>query len=135
MRETESQNRPLPGAVAFGATVGVLHGAAAGLVCCWLAQAETYYLPAAAVGATIGGMIGALVGALRGKERNGKIDPDVGMWSGVCCGMIPAILIFVAIGVGFGKPGIGAMFICPMVALLTGGICDRIYESRLRNEN
>jgi hypothetical protein len=130
--ESDVENRPMPGAVAYGAFVGLLHGAAAGIVCCWLAQQMDYCLPVAAIGAAIGAIIGCTIGHYRRHARNGNFDPDIGMWTAIGCGLIPAILIFVCIGVGFGRQGIGAMFVCPMVALLTGGVCDRIYEALLR---
>jgi len=130
--ESDSELRQLPGAIAFGTFVGLVHGALAGVACCWFVGEMDYWLLASIMGAALGGGIGTLIGSKRGKIRNGEINPDIGTLTAISCGLFPATLALIGIGLAGGKMGIGVAFVGPMIGLCTGGVCDRAYEARIR---
>jgi hypothetical protein len=127
----------LPQGVFFGASVGMLVGAAAGWACCWLVEANKFAWLGAIIAAVVGFCGGGLIGARQMRDPRKAASPDIATYICVLYALFPAGIVLLG-GLGWvvgkfsGYLVLATAFGIPMVASLIGAVLDRAYEGTLR---
>ncbi len=139
-RATETPEESLPprritvfAGMLFGASAGVPISGLVAAMGAWLAdQYESAWLWALTA-SPLGMIIGGVTGAVDRIRHSDVVEPNIGTWTGILIGLIPAVACLAAtIGITGGTfllfVAAGFVFIGPTVGLLIGASLDHAYS-------